>query len=107
MHESFEVLGLDVENVTAVDGRALNDEELKKIGIEFLEGYADPYLNSPMTMGEVGCFLSYFYIWEKMVSEKLDEVLILEDDIHFEPYFKDRTVNVLNEARNVCGWDMM
>lgn len=107
MIESFNILGLEVENFTAVDGRDLNDEEIKKIGIEFLEGYADPYLNRPMTLGEIGCFLSHFYIWEKMVTEKLEEVLILEDDIRFEPYFKDRALNVLNEARTIGGWDMM
>lgn len=107
MNQSFDALGLDVEYVPAVDGRELNDDELKKIGIEFLEGYADPYLNRPMTLGEIGCFLSHFYIWEKMVAEKLDEVLILEDDIRFEPYFKERAVNVLNEARSVGGWDLM
>lgn len=107
MIDSFNALGLDVQNFTAIDGVELNDDELKKIGIEFLDGYADPYLNRPMTLGEVGCFLSHFYIWEKMVKENLEEVLILEDDIRFEPYFKERAINVLNEARAVGGWDMM
>jgi len=107
MIKSFDILGLKVENFTAVDGRELNDEEIKKIGIEFLEGYADPYLNRPMTLGEIGCFLSHFQIWERMVAEKLEEVLILEDDIRFEPYFKERVINVLKEARGVGGWDMI
>lgn len=107
MNQSFDALGLDVEYVPAVDGRELNDDEIKKIGIEFLEGYADPYLNRPMTLGEIGCFLSHFYLWEKMVAEQLDEVLILEDDIRFEPYFKERAVNMLNEARSIGGWDLM
>lgn len=107
MNQSFDALGLDVEYVPAVDGRELNDDEFKKIGIEFLEGYADPYLNRPMTLGEIGCFLSHFYLWEKMVAEQLDEVLILEDDIRFEPYFKERAVNMLNEARSIGGWDLM
>lgn len=107
MTESFDVLGLDVEHFPAVDGRDLNEDELQRLGIEFLEGYADPYLHRQMTLGEIGCFLSHFYIWERMVAERLEEVLILEDDIRFEPYFKERAVNVLNEARTVGGWDMM
>lgn len=107
MIESFNILGLEVENFTAIDGAELNDEKFKEIGIEFLDGYADPYLNRPMTLGEIGCFLSHFYIWEKMVSEKLEEVLILEDDIRFEPYFKERAINALSEARSIGGWDMM
>ncbi|XP_037031591.1 glycosyltransferase 25 family member isoform X1 [Bradysia coprophila] len=107
MNLSFDFLGLDVDYVSAVDGRELNYDELKKIGIEFLEGYADPYLNRPMTLGEIGCFLSHFRIWERIVAEKLEEVLILEDDIRFEPYFKERAVNILNEARSFGGWDLI
>lgn len=62
---------------------------------------------SVMVVGEIGCFLSHFLIWEKMVVEKLNEVLVLEDDIRFEPFFKERAVNILKNARKVGGWDLM
>lgn len=107
MEQSFLELGLMVDTIPAFDGKDLNEDYFKEIGLEFLTGYADPYHNRPMTMGEIGCFLSHFYIWEKMVDEKLNEVLILEDDIRFEPYFKERTNMLLNEAREIGGWDLM
>lgn len=57
--------------------------------------------------GEIGCFLSHFLIWEKMVMDKLNVVLVLEDDIRFEPYFRARALDLLEEARNIGGWDLM
>ena len=43
-----------------------------------------------------------------MVSEKLQEVLVLEDDVDFEPNFREELDNVLEEARRLePGWDLM
>ncbi|XP_053684624.1 glycosyltransferase 25 family member [Sabethes cyaneus] len=107
MINNFDQLGLEVESFPAVDGKQLNDEVLREIGIEFLSGYADPYHQRPMTMGEIGCFLSHYYIWEKMVELEQQEVLILEDDIRFEPYFRRRVFQLLEEARSIGGWDII
>lgn len=107
MERSFKELGLSVEHVPAIDGRKLTYEHLADIGIRFLPGYADPFHNRPMTMGEIGCFLSHFWIWEKQVVDKLSEILILEDDIRFEPYFKENAKNLMREARRRGNWDLM
>ena len=43
-----------------------------------------------------------------MVSEKLQEVLILEDDVDFEPNFCDDLEQVLEEAHRLAPqWDLM
>lgn len=107
MERSFKEIGLDVEHVPAIDGKQLTFDHLNDIGIQFLSGYADPFHNRPMTMGEIGCFLSHFWIWEKQVVDKLNEILILEDDIRFEPYFKESASNLMNEARRRGDWDLM
>lgn len=107
MERNFRELGLDVEHIAAIDGKQLTQEYLEEIGVKILPGYADPFHNRPMTKGEIGCFLSHFWIWEKQVVENLNEILILEDDIRFEPYFKQRAFNVLQEARKIGGWDLM
>ncbi|XP_062562342.1 glycosyltransferase 25 family member [Armigeres subalbatus] len=107
MFSNFDELGLDVEFFPAVDGRQLNDDKLQEMGIRFLPGYADPYHKRPMTMGEIGCFLSHYYIWEKMVALGQEVVLILEDDIKFEPYFKRRVALVMEDARRIGGWDLI
>ncbi|XP_031973720.1 procollagen galactosyltransferase 2 isoform X3 [Corvus moneduloides] len=55
-----------VKVVEAVDGKALNTSQLKALSIEMLPGYRDPYSSRPLTRGEIGCFLSHYYIWKEV-----------------------------------------
>lgn len=87
--------------------RNLNSTVIQEMGIKFLEGYEDPFHHRQMTMGEIGCFLSHYRIWEKMIKKGQNEVLILEDDIRFEPYFTQRAIRLLEEARYVVDYDLM
>jgi collagen beta-1,O-galactosyltransferase len=127
MENIFRELGLVAETYAAVDGKLLTDDNLKEQGIEFLPGYYDPYHKRPMTMGEIGCFLSHYYIWEnvshrffasiflfyihvlffQIVEHQLKEVLVLEDDIKFEHYFNEQAKRLLDEARKIGGWDLI
>ena len=44
----------------------------------------------------------------QMVAEKLQEVLILEDDVDFEPNFRDDLEPVLDEAHRLAPqWDLV
>ena len=44
----------------------------------------------------------------QMVAEKLQEVLILEDDVDFEPNFRNDLEQVLEEAHRLAPqWDLM
>ena len=43
--------------------RNLTKQDLKDFGIQMLDGYSDPINDRPLTMGEIGCFLSHFKIW--------------------------------------------
>ena len=77
------------------------------MGIKYLSGYEDAYYHRQMTMGEIGCFLSHYRIWENIVERKQNEVLILEDDVRFQPYFKDSAIRVLSQIRNVVEYDLV
>lgn len=100
MENLFTELGLEVEHFAAVDGKQLNTQLVQEMGISFLPGYEDPYHHRPMTMGEIGCFLSHYRIWQQIVQRQLRQVLILEDDIRFEPYFTASALRVLQQASN-------
>lgn len=54
--------------VNVFAGRQLNDTYLTKIGAKQLDGYLDPYHKRPMKMGEIGCFLSHYFIWKEVRS---------------------------------------
>jgi GR25 family glycosyltransferase involved in LPS biosynthesis len=48
--------------------------------------WRDPYHKRRMTSGEVGCFLSHHYVWEKCVKSN-KSMIILEDDVEFTKDF--------------------
>lgn len=107
MEATLKELGLAFTHLEAVDGKLLTDEVLIEKGITLLPEYADPYHKRSMTMGEIGCFLSHYTIWQKMVELNQEEVLVLEDDIRFEPSFNDRALRLMEEAREIGGWDLI
>lgn len=72
-----------------------------------LPGYEDPYHKRPMTLGEIGCFLSHHEIWKLTKAKKHDIVLVLEDDIRFEPFFRNRLERLLEELQRLPDWDLV
>ena len=62
----------------------------------------------PLTYGEIGCFLSHYFIWLKMIAHEMDRVLVLEDDIDFQPFFRQNLETVLREVEEVDPeWDLV
>lgn len=84
MRLSLGKLGINFEIFPAIDGNLLSSETLGK---SYNPGEAFSKLGRALHLNEVGCCLSHMGIWQKMVEEKLPEVLILEDDITILPGF--------------------
>jgi len=82
MLERFGALGLAVERVPAVDGRGMPLNEIhafnKSRGAE-----GDPWL-----VGQIGCFMSHFAIWEKIAAGGHAFSAIFEDDVHVSDAIK-------------------
>ncbi|UXI23098.1 activating signal cointegrator 1 [Sarcoptes scabiei] len=87
MKKSLRKLHIQAKFFKATDGNELNDEYLNKIGIQFLDGYRDPYHQRPMTFGEIGCFLSHYRIWEEALRLNHSKIIVLEDDVRFDRNF--------------------
>lgn len=110
MLASLKELGISVKMLDAVDGKSLTDQQVKDMGIKMLPGYSDPYGKRPLTMGEIGCFLSHYLIWEEMINNGLAQVLVLEDDVRFEPDFRNQLQYLLEEANalsNKFHWELI
>ncbi|XP_070614905.1 inactive glycosyltransferase 25 family member 3 isoform X2 [Erythrolamprus reginae] len=108
MLEALYELEIDPLVIDAVDGRALNSSSIKKLGIDLLPGYYDPFSGRTLTKGEVGCFLSHHHVWKEIVERGLEKSLILEDDIRFEAYFKRRLLRVMDELeRTQLDWELI
>ena len=67
----------------AIYGKELDNQFYKENNITIYNDWRDPNSARPITKGEIGCALSHYFIWEKIVSEKQDNVLIIEDDADF------------------------
>lgn len=69
----------------AVDGRTLTEEQKSKADLKL----AEKLLGHTLVPGEIGCALSHIGIYEKMVQENIPSCIILEDDMIFDPQFKN------------------
>ena len=77
---------LQYEVFNAVDGRKINYTKLQSLGFDVNHDWIDPILNTPLTKGEVGCFLSHWEVWKKCIQMN-EPVLILEDDARINDKF--------------------
>ena len=68
---------LDYTVIPAVDGRKLSEDDLNRL--------IDPEKSKGMTRGEIGCSLSHYNIYKKIVDDNINHALILEDDAQLEP----------------------
>lgn len=106
MSAIFQLLGIDFTVFEAVDGRALSEEDLSSL--KFLPGYEDPYHRRPMKWGEIGCFLSHYRIWERVVEEQLDRVIIFEDDVRFTENATEILRGTVEDLmKTQMGWDFI
>lgn len=105
---SLNELEIDVKVVAAVDGNALNSSDIKILGVDLLPGYHDPFSGRTLTKGEVGCFLSHYFIWKEIVDVQMDKALVFEDDIRFMADFKRRVLRLMEEVEQTeLDWDII
>lgn len=66
IESALDELGISFKTVKAVDGRVIDEEYLKSLGIKSVPNYKDPYNDRPLNYGEIGCFLSHYFIWKEV-----------------------------------------
>ncbi|PWW37662.1 glycosyl transferase family 25 [Idiomarina loihiensis] len=79
----LDALNIPFERVSAADGSKLTESERAC----FDKSTAQQRYHYDLTWGEVGCYLSHIRCWQKIVDEKLDYAVILEDDLHLNEDF--------------------
>ena len=75
------------EIVDAVDGATLDLSQLKeRIKPGLLSEKADRVADT-LNSGAIGCYLSHYHLWERMVREGVECALVLEDDVEWSGDF--------------------
>ena len=64
----------------AVDGYKVEYKDLRKMGFDTDHDWIDPILNTPLTKGEIGCFLSHWKAWKQCIKAN-EPILVLEEFI--------------------------
>jgi len=78
----------NIERIDAVDARQNPRNCLEQYGLTFSPFTISIGLYFYYSSAAVGCFLSHYKIWQKIVAEKISHALILEDDIAIKSLFE-------------------
>nr|XP_039248026.1 procollagen galactosyltransferase 1-like [Styela clava] len=108
INKSFAMHGINYTLFEAVDGKLLNKSYMDSLGIKVLPGYKSPDGGADMTVGEIGCFLSHYFIWKKILKNKYESTIIFEDDVQFRPKFIQKFKNAMKKVENEkIPWDLI
>ena len=97
---------LSYEVFRAFDGNQISYNKLLEQGFDTNHDWIDPILKTPLTKGEVGCFLSHWHIWKKCI-EKNESILVLEDDAILTEQFDMEEISNLPYDFVYLGWREM
>ena len=93
----------------AVDGYKVEYKDLRKMGFDTDHDWIDPILNTPLTKGEIGCFLSHWKAWKQCIKAN-EPILVLEDDaIITDEFSYDELYKLRRQGYNFVylGWKEM
>ncbi len=93
-------LDINAERFPATIGKELTKEQL---GEWYSAAKNQQKYHRDLTLGEIGCYVSHMRIWQKMLDEKIDCCLILEDDLFIEKHLKV----TIELANTLHGWDVI
>ncbi|MBF7073360.1 glycosyltransferase family 25 protein [Glaciecola sp. MH2013] len=78
----FASLDQEFEKVEAVPGGGLSEDEA---GQYYHFEQSDYY--KELNLGEIGCYLSHFKVWQMIIEQELDYAIVLEDDVLLNEHF--------------------
>ena len=89
IQKAFKYTPLKLNRWNAVYGKNLSDDDIYKITNTFCYYFCAP--------GLIGCWLSHYLLWKYIFENKLDNVLILEDDAIPIQNFSIKLDNILKQ----------
>ncbi len=72
--------------------KATNGTELKNNEYNINLEWYNPCDNTHITLGEIGCAISHYTLWKKIIDENIESAIIFEDDIEI----------INNDFLNIC-----
>lgn len=96
VHSDFKRIfpNIDIERVDAIDKNSLTEDFLNKIGVTPSPKWLEPWGSRTFTKGDIACALSHTKAWEKILIDKTEVALLLEDDVILGDGFLDGCLKV-------------
>lgn len=105
--QNFNYIETKLEIITAIDGKNISNEYLDKNSIK-INNWFNPYSGNSITYGEIGCALSHNKMWNMIVDNKYNKVLILEDDVDIDLNFETKLNNYMDQIdKNKIIYDLL
>lgn len=89
----LDLLGVNYEIVDAVDGKEL---DLSALGNRLRQDICAKNYGRKMNIGEIGCYLSHYNLWERMVADNISTAIVLEDDAALSEDFASVVSDTIN-----------
>ena len=97
----LEVAHLDFTRISAIDGSCLSPAE---INAHYQSDLNKRTYRRPLSLGEIGCYLSHRNCWQQIIDNQLAMALILEDDAALS----DQLSDVLSSIEQLpIKWDII
>jgi collagen beta-1,O-galactosyltransferase len=77
----------NIQNYIFIDAVVGQDYHKTGLNVKIMQDWLDPIFNRRINYGEIGCMLSHYQIWSKIVADSLNSAIILEDDNIFDDDF--------------------
>ena len=82
-------LGISYERMSAVNGRALTEEEVESLTYPHDHFETKVRFTRMLTRGEIGCFLSHRKCWQRLLVSDEKFAAVMEDDIEISPHAQE------------------
>jgi glycosyl transferase, family 25 len=92
--QNFRRIGLPYERIAAVDGATLDMASMETFAVK--KAVEE---NEWLTPGAIGCSMSHYLAYKKLLASEAEWALIVEDDVEFAPDI----INLLNSAIQVIN----
>ncbi|MEO8549291.1 MAG: glycosyltransferase family 25 protein [Kofleriaceae bacterium] len=113
MIRRFRALDMTVERFSAIDGYAINVDEVSPqlLALQYdstanaaWDPLVSPGIMCRLTPGEVGCTLSHIAVWDELLSRRERYAIVLEDDVDMSSRFPAFANEVVERLR---AWDLI
>lgn len=91
-------LAIQPQRFNAVNGKNLTKAEINAC---YDQTGNRRYFRRPLSLGEIGCYLSHRGVWQLMVEQNIEVAVVLEDDSEIDP----RLPEAINQIVGLTGWD--